>query len=184
MFIEVPDFDWIIQRQAFWDIYYEHCNYFTKASLQQLCQYAKIRNIFHDQYMYLWGEVNEFSERVNPSHSVQIMPQHLFYSKQAGYRRRLISDQKHVVVWGGASKGVTFLNVLDHEREYVQYVIDINPHKQGRFIAGTGHAIVSPEALRELAGERVLIVITNENYAQEIRQQIASFPITPEFVVL
>ena len=76
------------------------------------------------------------------------------------------------------------MNVLDHEREYVQYVIDINPHKQGRFIAGTGHAIVSPEALRELAGERVLIVITNENYAQEIRQQIASFPITPEFVVL
>ena len=182
IFIEVPDFDWVIQRQAFWDIYYEHCNYFTTATLKQLCQTADIRHIFHGQYVLLWGALNQVKPIATPSRSDQI-PSAPFYSKQEGYRR-LLSTQKHAVVWGGASKGVTFLNVLDPECEYIRYVIDINPHKQGKFLAGTGHRIVSPEALRELAGQQVLIIVTNENYLQEIRQQIASFPITPEFVAL
>jgi len=27
IFIEVPSFEWILQKKAFWDIFYEHCNY-------------------------------------------------------------------------------------------------------------------------------------------------------------
>jgi SAM-dependent methyltransferase len=32
LFFEVPDLDWIIEHEAFWDFCYEHCNYFTRAS--------------------------------------------------------------------------------------------------------------------------------------------------------
>ena len=34
--IEVPDLDWIIKKQAFWDITYEHVNYFSKKTFQKL----------------------------------------------------------------------------------------------------------------------------------------------------
>ncbi|GIW22747.1 MAG: hypothetical protein KatS3mg068_1754 [Candidatus Sericytochromatia bacterium] len=33
IFIETPSFEWIIDNNAYWDIFYEHCNYFTKKSL-------------------------------------------------------------------------------------------------------------------------------------------------------
>jgi 2-polyprenyl-3-methyl-5-hydroxy-6-metoxy-1,4-benzoquinol methylase len=33
IFIEVPDLSWIIEHRAFYDLFYEHCNYFTASSL-------------------------------------------------------------------------------------------------------------------------------------------------------
>ena len=34
--IEVPDLNWIVKKQAFWDITYEHVNYFSQISLNKL----------------------------------------------------------------------------------------------------------------------------------------------------
>ncbi|GAF97423.1 unnamed protein product, partial [marine sediment metagenome] len=56
--IELPDFDWIIKNKEFYDIYYEHCNYFTKLSLQNLAESLGLRvdmlfNTFGGQYMVL-----------------------------------------------------------------------------------------------------------------------------------
>jgi hypothetical protein len=33
VFFQVPDVIRILKEQAFWDIYYEHCNYFSAGSL-------------------------------------------------------------------------------------------------------------------------------------------------------
>lgn len=44
--------------------------------------------------------------------------------------------RQRAVVWGTGSKGVTFLNVFKNSQ--VEYAIDINPHKQGMYVAGTG----------------------------------------------
>ena len=59
-------------------------------------------------------------------------------------------------VWGAGAKGSTFLNLLDTERKAVKYVIDINPAKQNKFIAGTGHPIYSPEILLQQPVENII----------------------------
>lgn len=74
----------------------------------------------------------------------------------------------------GWAKGGAFLNLLDAQAQYVDAVIDINPAKQGKFIAGTGHKIVSPEYLRKIQ-EDVVIIAMNENYLGEIKKKLGSY---------
>ena len=53
------------------------------------------------------------------------------------------------VVWGAGSKGVTFLNVLKSDGA-IDYLVDINPYKQGLYVPGTGQQVVSPDMLAEI----------------------------------
>ena len=54
----------------------------------------------------------------------------------------------------------------------VEAVVDINPHKHGKFLAGTGHEIVAPEALRRLRPD--CVVIMNGIYTDEIRADLGA----------
>lgn len=65
-----------------------------------------------------------------------------------------------------AKQGGTFLNHPDALRDLVSAVVDINPRRQDRFIAGTGQPIVAPAAL---AGPPVAtLLLANSIYAGEI----------------
>jgi hypothetical protein len=57
------------------------------------------------------------------------------------------SEGKKLFVWGGGSKAVSFLTTLDLN-DQIDYVVDVNPYKHGKFIPGTGHAVKSPETLK------------------------------------
>src|SRR3546814_15520530 len=65
-----------------------------------------------------------------------------------GWNRRLEHHREaghRVVVWGGGSKGTMFLNFLQvGTGGGIDYVVDINPRKRGRFVPGTGQEIVDP----------------------------------------
>lgn len=49
-------------------------------------------------------------------------------------------------------------------------MVDINPHKQGRFLPGTGHVVVSPEQLRDQPSETVIAM--NPVYCAEIETRL------------
>jgi len=61
---------------------------------------------------------------------------------------------------------VTFCNLLDPDCRLLRCVIDVNPAKQGKFVAGTGHRIAGPESLRAEGVQAVLVL--NPNYAAEV----------------
>ena len=86
-----------------------------------------------------------------------------------------------VVVWGSGSKGVSFLSAIGGG-EGVSHVVDINPHRQGRFMVGTGHPIVGPEALKEVAPTTV--VVMNAIYRKEVADLLAGLGLTPELLTL
>ena len=50
-------------------------------------------------------------------------------------------------IWGAGSKGVAFLTTLASGEE-VAHAVDINPYKQGKYLAGTGHEVAGAGALR------------------------------------
>ena len=52
----------------------------------------------------------------------------------------------------------------------VEYIVDINPHKQGRFVAGSGQQIVGPEFLKEYQPDIVLVM--NPIYQNEIQDAL------------
>lgn len=74
------------------------------------------------------------------------------------------------VVWGGASKGVIFSLLMERAECPVDLVVDINPAKQGKFIAGTGLQVTSPEVALTLLPPGAPICIMNSNYREEIRR--------------
>ena len=65
IFIEVPDYKWIKDNNAFYDITYEHVNYFTKNSLSSLFndKFIKRGTCFNNQYQYLLTNLKYLSNK-------------------------------------------------------------------------------------------------------------------------
>jgi len=86
---------------------------------------------------------------------------------------------KRVVIWGAGSKGVAFLTTIG-VHEDMCFAVDINPHKQGFYMPGTGHEVVSPEFLREYRPD--VVVAMNEIYLGEIGRQLGDLGLAPKLL--
>ena len=104
--------------------------------------------------------------------------------KLASWRSHLETAQsqgKRVVIWGSGSKCVAFLTTLD-AADAVDYVVDINPHRHGKFIPGVGHEIRSPDSLKDAPPEQIIIM--NSIYRSEIQGMLETMGITTELLTL
>jgi len=91
-----------------------------------------------------------------------------------------LRQQGKVAIWGAGAKGATLAYLVDSQREIVDCLIDVNPKKQGKYVAGTGHPIVGVDAL---AGRGVkTAVVMNPNYRVEIEDLLAARGISIELV--
>ena len=95
------------------------------------------------------------------------------------HRRLAPAAGRVVAAWGAGAKAVGFLNMLGLT-DVVDRVVDINPWKQGRHLAGTGQAIVAPESLR--ADPPDLVVLMNPVYRNEIAATLDGLGLHPELV--
>ena len=165
IYIEVPSFEWIQENNAFWDIFHEHCNYFTKNCLKSFFKQSKDGLLFNGQYQYI---LTSFEHLLDKPDRLYRIKKKITKIQQPPYDlERVASKRKNLFVWGAAAKGSTFLNILDPNSKFFKCAIDINPKKQNLFIGGTGHRVLSPnEMLRKY--DSGIIVVMNDNYLQEI----------------
>lgn len=166
VFIEVPSFDWILAKQAFWDVFYEHVNYFTRQSLRSMFHESTCLEVFGGQYIVFHAELSQLRTSIpaEPFHVAEMSPlQQAIAHWQAKTR-----EYNNVAIWGAGGKGSTFLNIIDPMARHIHFAIDINPFKQNKFIGGTGHSIFSPEQLRRQKTDHIIIM--NENYLEEIQK--------------
>jgi hypothetical protein len=95
------------------------------------------------------------------------------YGEKVEYWRARLREMqqagRRTLIWGGGSKGVTFLNVLGGDSG-IEYVVDLNPYKQGQYVAGTGQRVVAPEFLREFRPTDVIVM--NPVYEAEIAASV------------
>ena len=68
---------------------------------------------------------------------------------------------KRIVGYGSPAKGNTLLNYCGIGRDFIDYVVDRNPHKQGLFTPGTHIPILAPERIFETKPDYVLILPWN-----------------------
>lgn len=83
-----------------------------------------------------------------------------------------------MVVWGAGSKGIAFLNTFKDSN--IEYAVDINPHKEGMYISGTGQRIVSPVFLKDYSPDAVIVM--NPVYSLEIRKLAKELGLTVKFI--
>jgi hypothetical protein len=185
VYFEMPNALWTLRDMGIWDIIYEHCSYFTPASLAAACEGAgfsvlDLREVFGGQFLAVEAVPADgpvpptFGDRldfVQMERDVAAFGEN--YRAKVDHWRTRLDELAHkgqrAVVWGSGSKGVTFLNTLRDESP-IAHVVDINPRKQGMFVAGTGQAIISPDALREHRPD--LVIVMNRLYEGEIRRML------------
>lgn len=194
IFAEVPNAMYTLKELGIWDLIYEHCSYFTELSLSRLFVEAgldplSIEKAFGGQYLCIEGRPAAPNRRPDPvalelslsevkndaaafaanyRHTISEWGKMLTEIDRAGAR---------AVVWGAGSKGITFLNVLPGAAA-IDFVIDINPHKQGRYVPGTGQQVVSPERLTDICPD--VIIVMNPLYLAEIAKMIRKLNLPAE----
>lgn len=192
VFFEVPNALFTLQQLGIWDIIYEHCSYFTPASLAYAFRQTgfavlDVHDTFNGQFLTIAAQPETDRQAITPT------PTHLrqdvaafgenYRQKVTFWQQRLrdwAQQQKRIIIWGTGSKGVTFLNALP-TRHTIPYAVDINPRKQGKFVAGSGQEIVSPDFLTTNPPD--IVIIMNANYRAEIGQTLQTLGITAEIFI-
>ena len=72
-----------------------------------------------------------------------------------------------------------FLNAL-HEPALVTLSVDLNPRKQGRYVAGSAHRVAAPDELAALAPD--LVLVSNATYVPEIERALGDMGLAPELL--
>ena len=80
-------------------------------------------------------------------------------------------EGKSVVGYGAPGKGNTLLNYCGIRQDFVDYTVDRNPYKQGKFTPGTHIPIHGPERIRETKPDYLLLLPWN--LREEIMQQMS-----------
>jgi hypothetical protein len=78
---------------------------------------------------------------------------------------------KSIVGYGVPGKGNTLLNYCGIRQDFLQYMVDRSPYKQGRYTPGTRIPIHAPERIFETRPDYVLVMPWN--LRDEIVQQMA-----------
>jgi hypothetical protein len=194
VFFQVPDVTRILDEVAFWDIYYEHCSYFSPASLAYLFQSSGFdiveqQTAYASQYLMLTTRPGNHKAGVQAEGVAEITRRvgqfaRSYASRAAGWRSMLAEAHslgQACAIWGAGSKGVAFLTTLGLKDE-IACAVDINPKKRGTYMAGSGHVIVSPEDLREYRPE--IIFVMNPIYKPEIEASLAQVGLSARLVLV
>lgn len=187
---ELPDVRRVLEEVAFWDVYYEHCSYFSAGSLARLFRATGFDVLdvsldYDDQYLLIEARPAVQPVATGTPLAIEDDMEALAsavdgfsgsYDKKLDEWREQVGHARRAVIWGAGSKGVAYLTALAGDG--IDYAVDINPHKQGMYMAGTGQEIVAPEFLADYKPD--LVIAMNPVYVEEIRSELERVGVTPK----
>lgn len=193
-YLEVPDGWYLVDRVALWDVIYEHCHHFTAPALRRLAGVVGLRLLdsgtaFGDQFLWADAALGAApagapdGERVDAivARAVRFGERATaLLAETAEVIGGLVEDGP-VVLWGAGSKGVTFLNMVEGATG-VRAVVDINPHKRGRYVPVSGHPVIAPADLVDDAPATAIVL--NPLYVDEIGGQLAELGLKTRAVAM
>jgi SAM-dependent methyltransferase len=184
VYFEVPNVRFILDGLSVWDIIYEHCNYFGRESLSHAFRSSgfeilRLEEAYGGQFLSIEArlksegelvtdEAEDVAQLVSAAHNFTAQVE----QRSRSWRQRLEEmsrENQRVVIWGGGAKAVSFVNMLKIGDE-LRNIVDINPHKQGRHVSGTGQEIVAPDFLKIFKPGKVILM--NPIYREEVETKL------------
>jgi hypothetical protein len=193
--MEFPHLLRLIEDRQWDTIYHEHFSYFSFLTVSRVFAAHGLR-LFdveelptHGGSLRVYGAHDEDASKPDTARALQMRER----ERAGGYeqletytrygarveadKRRILefliglkNDGRRVVGYGAPAKGNTLLNYCGVRRDFLDYTVDLNPHKQGRFLPGSHIPIRSPQAIREDRPDVVMILPWN--LKDEIVQQL------------
>jgi hypothetical protein len=185
LLFELPASERVFAERAFWDVYYEHCNYFTERTIRFAFEAAgfevrRAERVYDAQYLIVeatasatprapraftgtseaQAECRAFGIEVRQA--IERCRERLLKLAQDG------GGRAPLVLWQGASKTVGFLSAVG--ATMIDSAIDLSPPRHGRFLPGSGLQVHAPAELVRLQPQHV--VLMNAVYLREVRAQV------------
>lgn len=193
VYFEVPNAGWMLRAVSMWDVIYEHVGYWTAPAMETAFRRAgfapvSMREGYDGQFLMLEARPTAPAPDHLPSDTANVIADADAFTTAAEgelaiWRKRLSEMSGKAVIWGAGSKGITFANALGSTAAAsLAALVDLNPRKHGLFAPGVALPVVSPEALRDLQPD--LVLISNALYEAEITAEIRGLGLDPEFAVV
>jgi len=194
--LEFPHLWRLMDENQFDTIYHEHFSYFSLATAENVLAAHGIRVFDVEELKSHGGSLRIFAchsddasretsdrltglrdrEKHAGFHSLE---RHLGFEEQVRETKRKLLEflinakrsGKTVAGYGAPGKGNTLLNYCGIRGDFIDFTVDRNPYKQGKFLPGTHIPILDPAAIRNNKPDYVLILPWN--LRREISEQLA-----------
>jgi C-methyltransferase C-terminal domain/Putative zinc binding domain/Methyltransferase domain len=194
--MEFPHLLRLIQDRQWDTIYHEHFSYFSFLTVSRVFAAHGLR-LFdveelptHGGSLRIYGAHHDDLSKPDTARVVELRER----EREAGYerlelytqygaqieadKRRILefliglkNEGRRVVGYGAPAKANTLFNYCGVRRDFLDYTVDLNPHKQGRFLPGSHIPIRAPQAIREDHPD--VVVILPWNLRDEIVEQLS-----------
>jgi SAM-dependent methyltransferase len=194
--VEIPHLMCLVAENQFDTIYHEHFCYFSFTTIEKVFS-AHGMTVFDVEELSTHGGSMRVYARHDEDHSKPVTQQVLdlkqreeqvgltsleyyasFEEKVKETKRKLLSflieakrDGKSIVGYGAPGKGNTLLNYCGIRTDFLDYTVDRNPYKQGKYLPGTHIPIYHPSKIQETKPDYVLILPWN--FKDEIMEQMS-----------
>jgi len=191
--LEFPHLLRLLEGTQFDTIYHEHLSYFSLSTAEEILRSHGLAVFDAQQIPTHGGSLRVFAGHGganSPSPDSRILDlkrleteagmkalgtYHRFAENVRESKRALLEllsglkrAGKSVVGYGAPAKGNTLLNYCGVGRDFLDYTVDLSPHKQNRFLPGSHIPIFPPERIRQTRPDYVLILPWN------LREEIVS----------
>jgi len=193
--LEFPHLLNLINYTQFDTIYHEHFSYLSLITSKKIFEHNGLEVFDVDELPTHGGSLRVYlkhSGNVYPAQSATVenilekemkagldtLRPYLEFTKKVNIIKNdllkfLISKKeqnKSIVAYGAAAKGNTLLNYAGVKTEYIDCVVDKNPHKQNKFLPGSHIPVLKEEVIKEKKPDYILILPWN--LREEIVQQL------------
>ncbi len=192
--IEFPHLLNIMKFNQFDTIYHEHYSYLSFMFILKLFEKheMKIYDVeeltTHGGSLRIYACHNKDNKKIDNKVTLLIQKEQEYglndiktytrYSNQIKETKRnllillieLKNNGKSIVAYGASAKGNTLLNYCGISRDFIDYSVDLNPHKQNTYLPGSHIEVKHPDEIKKTKPDYILI--TPWNIKNEIIQQL------------
>ena len=184
--MEFPHLQRLMAENQFDTIYHEHFSYFSFLAVETVFAHHGLTLFDVEELPTHGGSLRIFARHIEDAtrpvgervrdlrrreidDGFQTPERYLGFGEQVqSTKRKLLSflidarqRGKKIVGYGAPGKGNTLLNYCGIRTDFLDFTVDANPYKQGKYTPGTRIPILAPDAIRDARPDYVLILPWN-----------------------